>query len=122
MKISGGPSGRVVTLERGGVVNGHMPSVDVLFRSVAAHYGARATGLIMTGMGSDGAQGLGEIKRARGRTFAQDKESCSVFGMPRVAIEKGFVDEIVPLAQMASCLVAAVGRVSPVEECYASIR
>jgi two-component system chemotaxis response regulator CheB len=121
MKISAGPSGRVVTLERGAVVNGHMPSVDVLFRSVAAHYGARATGLIMTGMGSDGAQGLGEIKRARGRTFAQDKESCSVFGMPRVAIEKGFVDEVVPLAQMASCLVAAVGRVSPVEECYASI-
>jgi two-component system chemotaxis response regulator CheB len=115
-------SGCEVALEHGAVVNGHMPSVDVLFRSIAAEYGAQATGVIMTGMGSDGAQGLGEIKKAGGRTFAQDKESCSVFGMPRVAIEKGFVDETVPLTEMASRLIAAVGRVSPVEESHAISR
>jgi two-component system chemotaxis response regulator CheB len=122
MKVLRGRAGCELALERGSVVNGHMPSADVLFRSVAAEYGAQATGVIMTGMGNDGAQGIGEIKKAGGRTFAQDKESCSVFGMPRVAIEKGFVDEIVPLTEMAARLIATVGRVSPVEECHASSR
>lgn len=115
-------AGCEVSLEQGSVVNGHMPSVDVLFRSVAAEYGAQATGVIMTGMGSDGAQGIGEIKKAGGRTFAQDKESCSVFGMPRVAIEKGFVDEAVALTEIASRLIDAVGRVLPMEESHASSR
>ncbi|HWO01398.1 MAG TPA: chemotaxis response regulator protein-glutamate methylesterase [Blastocatellia bacterium] len=122
MKVSRGRSGCEVTLERGSVVNGHMPSVDVLFRSIAAEYGAQATGVIMTGMGSDGAQGIGEIKKAGGWTLAQNKESCSVFGMPRVAIEKGFVNEVVPLTEMASRLTTAVGRVTPLEECHASSR
>jgi two-component system chemotaxis response regulator CheB len=122
MKVRRGRFGCEVTLERGSVVNGHMPSVDVLFRCIAAEYGAQATGVIMTGMGSDGAEGIGEIKKAGGKTLAQDKESCSVFGMPRVAIEKGFINEVVPLAEMASRLIAAVGRVSPLEECHASSR
>ena len=76
----------------------------------------------MTGMGSDGALGIGEIQEAGGRTFAQDKESCSVFGMPRVAIEKGFVDETVPLTELASRLISVVGRMSPSEECHAISR
>lgn len=119
MKVRRVRSGCEVTLEHSAVVNGHMPSVDVLFRSVAAEYGEHAMGVIMTGMGSDGALGIGEIKKAGGTTFGQDKESCSVFGMPRVAIEKGFVDEIVPLTEMASRVVAAVGRVPLGEECHA---
>ena len=122
MKVRRSLSGCEISLERSAVVNGHMPSVDVLFRSVAKEYGALATGVIMTGMGNDGAMGIGEIKNAGGMTFAQDKESCSVFGMPRVAIERGFVDEVVSLTEMASRVIARVGRVSVGEECHAISR
>jgi two-component system chemotaxis response regulator CheB len=122
MKVRRNSSGGEVTLERSAVVNGHMPSVDVLFRSVAAEYGAQAIGVIMTGMGSDGALGIGEIKKAGGITLGQNKESCSVFGMPRVAIEKGFVDEVVPLTEMAARVIAEVGRLSVGEECHAISR
>jgi two-component system chemotaxis response regulator CheB len=117
--IRAGVSSQII-IERGALVNGHMPSVDVLFRSVAQQYGAQATGLIMTGMGSDGAEGLGEIKKAGGHTIAQDKASSSVFGMPRVAIEKGFAQKVLPLAEISSYLVNVVGRASKVEESYAT--
>src|SRR6185369_11258100 len=110
MKARKTSHGCEVLLEGGALVNGHKPSVDVLFRSVAEEYGSSATGIIMTGMGSDGAKGLGEIKDAGGHTFAQDKESCAVYGMPRVAVEKGFANQIVPLAEMASYLTYKVGR------------
>jgi two-component system chemotaxis response regulator CheB len=63
----------------------------------------------MTGMGSDGSEGIGEIKKAGGYTLAQDKESCMIFGMPRVAISKGYIDQVVPLVDMASYLISAVG-------------
>ena len=117
--IRAGLSSQII-IERGALVNGHMPSVDVLFRSVAQQYGAQATGLIMTGMGSDGAEGLGEIKKAGGHTIAQDKASSSVFGMPRVAIEKGFAQKVLPLAEISSYLVNVVGRAGKVEESYAT--
>lgn len=71
------------------LVNRHCPSVDVLFESVAAAAGERAVGILMTGMGADGAQGLLAIRRAGGVTVAQSKESCVVFGMPKVAMELG---------------------------------
>ena len=116
MKVMRTASGGQVILERGGLVNGHMPSVDVLFRSVAEQYGPQATGLIMTGMGSDGADGLGEIKRAGGHTIAQDKSSSSVFGMPRVAIDRGFAQKILPLTEMPSYLVGVLGSGPKVEE------
>jgi two-component system, chemotaxis family, protein-glutamate methylesterase/glutaminase len=119
MKVRKTPAGCEVLLEGGALVNGHKPSVDVLFRSVAEEYGSSATGIIMTGMGSDGAKGLGEIKEAGGHTFAQDKESCAVYGMPRVAVEKGFANQIVPLAEMASYLMYKVGRLDALEETYA---
>ena len=109
MKLRETPRGPEIILERGLQVNGHMPSVDVLFGSVARAYGPRAVGVIMTGMGGDGAQGLGEIKRVGGVTAAQDRESCSIFGMPRVAIEKGFVDTVLPLGGIADFLIATVG-------------
>ena len=119
MKVRKTPSGCQVLLEGGAQVNGHKPSVDVLFRSVAQEYGALATGIIMTGMGSDGAQGLGEIKKAGGHTVAQDKESCAVYGMPRIAVEKGYANKIVPLAEMAAYLSSEVGRLVAWENSHA---
>jgi two-component system, chemotaxis family, protein-glutamate methylesterase/glutaminase len=119
MKVRKTPAGCQVLLEGGAQVNGHKPSVDVLFRSVAEEYGALATGIIMTGMGSDGAQGLGEIKGAGGNTIAQDKESCAVYGMPRIAVEKGYANKIVSLAEMASYLSSKAGRIVAVEKSHA---
>jgi two-component system chemotaxis response regulator CheB len=119
MKVRKTPGGCEVLLEGGPHVNGHKPSVDVLFRSVAAEYGALATGIIMTGMGSDGAQGLGEIMSAGGHSIAQDKESCAVYGMPRVAVERGYANKIVPLTEMAQYLSFKVGRLGAMEESYA---
>jgi two-component system chemotaxis response regulator CheB len=81
-------------------VNRHCPSVDVLFRSVAKFAGRNAVGVIMTGMGDDGARGLLEMKQAGAHTLAQDEESCVVFGMPKEAIKLGAVDRIVPLSQI----------------------
>jgi two-component system chemotaxis response regulator CheB len=102
--------GPVVQLDRGTPVNGHMPSVDVLFRSVAKEYGRRATAVIMTGMGTDGAEGIGEIRKAGGQTMAQNKETCAIFGMPRVAIERGYVQKVGTLSDIANWLLSAVGK------------
>jgi two-component system chemotaxis response regulator CheB len=110
LKVKRMPHGDVAEIERREPVSGHMPSVDVLFRSVAEEFGANAVAIIMTGMGSDGASGIGEVKRAGGLTVAQDKESCTIFGMPRAAIDRGCIDKVVPLVDMASYLVSTVGR------------
>jgi two-component system chemotaxis response regulator CheB len=83
-------------------VNGHRTSVDVLFQSVAAELGDKSIGVIMTGMGDDGAASLGEIKRAGGFTIAQSEDSCVVFGMPKAAIERGHVMRILPLESIAA--------------------
>ncbi len=102
------PGGRHMLLRRDGaqyyvdvidgpLVNRHRPSVDVLFRSVAKHAGANALGVIMTGMGDDGAAGLLEMRKAGARTVAQDEESCVVYGMPKEAVKKGAVEKTVPL-------------------------
>jgi two-component system chemotaxis response regulator CheB len=88
----------------GPLVNRHRPSVDVLFRSVAKSAGGNALGIIMTGMGDDGAAGLLEMKNAGARTVAQDEESCVVFGMPKEAIKRGGVDKILPLGGIAQDL------------------
>jgi len=81
----------------GPLVNRHRPSVDVLFRSVAKCAGANALGVIMTGMGDDGAAGLLEMRNAGARTVAQDEESCVVYGMPKEAVKRGAVEKTVPL-------------------------
>lgn len=120
MKVRKTAAGCEAVLEGGAPVNGHKPSVDVLFRSVAEQYGPLATGIIMTGMGSDGAEALGEIKNAGGDTVAQDKESCAVYGMPRIAAERGYAGKIVPLTEMAEYLSSRVGRLAETEKCYAS--
>lgn len=85
-------------------VKHHRPSVDVLFRSAALTVGQNAVGIIMTGMGDDGAEGMLELKQSGAYNIAQDENSCIVFGMPKVAIEKGAVDTILPLDQIAGHL------------------
>jgi two-component system chemotaxis response regulator CheB len=98
-----------VAIKDGPLVSRHRPSVDVLFRSAAQQAGANAVGIIMTGMGDDGARGLLEMKTAGARTVAQDEESCIVFGMPKEAIELGAADKIIPLDTIpAEILRAAV--------------
>ena len=88
-------------LNQGPPVNRHRPSVDVLFRSAANVAGANAMGIILTGMGKDGAQGLLEMKQAGAHTIAQDEASCVVFGMPKEAIAMGGACEVLPLQNIA---------------------
>jgi two-component system chemotaxis response regulator CheB len=87
-------------------VSGHCPSVDVLFTSVAEAAGDRALGLLLTGMGADGAQGLLRMRNAGARTIAQDEATCVVFGMPREAIRLGAADRVLPLDRIASAILA----------------
>lgn len=87
-------------------VNRHRPSVDVLFRSAAQHAGKNAVGVILTGMGRDGAAGLLDMKKAGAYTLAQDEASCIVFGMPREAIALGAADEIASLPEMSRRVMA----------------
>ncbi|MEW6220757.1 MAG: chemotaxis response regulator protein-glutamate methylesterase [Thermodesulfobacteriota bacterium] len=89
-----------VNVKSGPMVCHQRPSVDVLFNSVAVYAGANAVGVILTGMGKDGAQGMLKMKEAGARNIAQDEASCVVFGMPREAIEMGAVDRVVPLDQV----------------------
>lgn len=93
-----------VSLNTGVAVNRHRPSVDVLFRSVANVVGGAAIGILLTGMGRDGAQGLLEMREAGAYTIAQDKESCVVFGMPKEAINLGAAKIVLPLNDMAEHL------------------
>lgn len=86
-----------VEVRTGPLVSRHRPSVDVLFRSAARYAGKNAVGVIMTGMGDDGAKGMREMKDAGAWTIAQDEESCVVFGMPKEAIKLGGVDKVLPL-------------------------
>lgn len=90
-----------VEVRTGPLVSRHRPSVDVLFRSAARYAGKNAVGVIMTGMGDDGAKGMLEMKQAGAFTIAQDKESCVVFGMPNEAIKLGGVDRALPLDKIA---------------------
>jgi two-component system, chemotaxis family, protein-glutamate methylesterase/glutaminase len=95
-----------VEIMDGPPVNRHKPSVDVLFRSVAKYAGKNALGIIMTGMGDDGARGLKEMHDAGARTVAQDEQSCVVFGMPKEAIKLGAAERILSLSAMAGIIEA----------------
>ncbi len=97
-----------VKLNNGPAVNRHRPSVDVLFRSVAQFAGRNAVGVILTGMGNDGAAGMLEMHKAGAYTLAQNEASCVVFGMPREAIATGGVNEVVDLSQMSQRMLAQV--------------
>jgi len=87
----------------------HRPSVNVLFRSAAQAAGRNAVGVILTGMGDDGAEGMAELKAAGARTIAQDEASCVVFGMPREAILRGGVDEVLPMSRIAPTVLKWAG-------------
>jgi two-component system chemotaxis response regulator CheB len=89
---------------RGSPVSGHCPSVDVLFQSVARIAKAKAVGVILTGMGRDGARGLLAIRDAGGRTLGQNEASCVVYGMPKAAFELGAVERQLPLEKVASAI------------------
>jgi two-component system chemotaxis response regulator CheB len=106
MRVRRMPLGDVVLLSDEDRVNGHRPSVDVLFKSVAQEIGSRAVGVLMTGMGEDGAEGLGILKAVGATTIAQDEASCVVYGMPKVAIEKGYAQRVVSLEMMPTTIVA----------------
>jgi two-component system chemotaxis response regulator CheB len=86
-------------------VSGHCPSVDVLFNSVSKVAGSNAIGVILTGMGSDGAKGMKHMHEAGAKTIAQSEESCVVFGMPKEAIKCGAVDKVVPLSEISQEIV-----------------
>jgi two-component system, chemotaxis family, protein-glutamate methylesterase/glutaminase len=99
-----------VSVKDGPLVSRHRPSVDVLFRSAAAAAGSNAIGVIMTGMGDDGAHGMQEMKQAGAFTIAQDEATSIVFGMPKEAIARGCVDRVLPLQSIASGILHAAAR------------
>ena len=98
-----------VRVYRGERVNRHLPSVDVLFSSCARQLGKNAIGVLLTGMGADGAKGMLEMKVAEAHTIAQDEATCVVFGMPREAIQLGAVDQVLPLGRIPTALLHRLG-------------
>jgi len=106
MLLKHSPGGYLVEIKDGPMVCYQRPAVDVLFHSVAQAAGSNATGAILTGMGSDGAQGMLAMKKAGARTIAQDEASCVVFGMPKEAIRHGAVDRVLPLSAIPDAILA----------------
>ncbi len=104
MRVKKMPLGNVVALTDEAPVNGHRPSVDVLFRSVAEEFGSQSVALLMTGMGEDGALGMGDVRAAGGYTVAQSQETCVVFGMPKAAIDRGFALRVANLQDLPALL------------------
>ncbi len=94
-----------VEVKSGPLVSRHRPSVDVLFRSASRYAGKNACGVIMTGMGDDGAKGMLELKESGAVTIAQDEATCIVFGMPKEAIKLGGVNQILPLDTIAGAVI-----------------
>ena len=105
MVIRKDPAGYRLVVKDGPLVTGHRPSVNVLFRSVSRYAGMRATGVILTGMGADGAAGMLLMKEAGAHTIAQNEDTCVVFGMPKEAIALKCVDTVLPIQHIAAKLV-----------------
>jgi two-component system chemotaxis response regulator CheB len=99
-----------VKLNKEPAIGGLRPAVDPMMVSVAEAYGAKTIGVILTGMGHDGAKGMQAIKRLRGLTIAEDQSTSVVFGMPKAAIEAGVVDTVLPLPQIADGIVQCLKR------------
>lgn len=112
MKLARSGANYIVKLDYGEPVNRHRPSVDVLFHSAAEVAGNNAVGVLLTGMGKDGAQGLLAMKQAGAITFAQDEASCVVFGMPREALHIGAAEVAVPLSEISERILASAGSTS----------
>lgn len=106
MLLERGNQGYYVTVKDGPPVNRHKPSVDVLFRSGVNSAGPNALGVIMTGMGDDGARALGELRQSGAFTVAQNEETCVVYGMPRAAVEYNSVDRVLPLDSIAPVIMS----------------
>ncbi len=106
MRLVQAGDGFVVALSDGPLVSRHRPSVDVLFQSVAAAAPNRSIGVILTGMGEDGADGMWQMKQRGAITFAQDEATCAVFGMPKAAIKRRAVDHILPLDELAPAVIS----------------
>lgn len=113
LKIKRTPYGVVSVLSLFPPVSGHRPSATVLFNSVAEEYRENATGIIMTGMGEDGVEGLRSIKERGGLTIAQDEETSVVYGMPKVAIERGYVDMVLSLDEIIPQLIRSLSQRVP---------
>ncbi len=94
----------IIESKPGPIVRGHCPSVEVLFESVAQYVGANAIGVILTGMGSDGADGMLAMRQAGARTIAQDEASCVVYGMPKSAVERGGAEAVFPLPEIPGAI------------------
>lgn len=115
LEIASSGCDRVVRTVDAPPVNRFRPSVDVLFKSVARHVGPNAIGVILTGMGCDGARGLLAMRERGAVTIAQDEDSCVVFGMPKESIAIGAVEHVRPLPRIASCILRSCSRRTPVE-------
>lgn len=111
MKLASDARGYYITSQRGEKVNGHCPSVEVLFHSVATVAGRNAVGVILTGMGADGAKGLLAMRKAGAYTIGQDEESCVVYGMPMVAFNIGAVQKQLPLGQICGEIIDRVNKI-----------
>jgi two-component system, chemotaxis family, protein-glutamate methylesterase/glutaminase len=109
LKVGAGDGGPVLLLSTGPRLSAHCPSVDVLFQSVAVEFGSRAVGVLLTGMGEDGAAGLFAIRQASGQTLAQDEESSVVFGMPKAAIVRGAAGQVLSLERMPEGILGSLG-------------
>ena len=109
LAVRAGAAGPCAEITRGALVSRHRPSVDVLFRSVAAIAGRDAVGVVLTGMGDDGCDGMRALRAAGARTVAQDEASCVVFGMPKAAIDAGVIEDVVPLERVAAAMLASRG-------------
>ncbi|QXL84280.1 chemotaxis response regulator protein-glutamate methylesterase [Comamonas sp. NLF-1-9] len=108
-RLSRSGANYLAVVDDGAPVNRHKPSVEVLFKSVAAQVGRNAYGIMLTGMGDDGAAAMREMRDAGSYNFVQDEASCVVFGMPREAIAHGAADEVLPLKEIAGALLARLG-------------
>ena len=107
--VGGGTETLIAKMIEGDKVSGHRPSIDAMFESVAQKLGPAAIGIVLTGMGQDGARGLLAMRRAGGRTIAQDEATSTVYGMPRAAADMGAAENILPLPRIAERALSAAG-------------
>jgi two-component system, chemotaxis family, protein-glutamate methylesterase/glutaminase len=112
MRVCAGSGGTHLALDQGPTVWGVRPAADPLFRSVATAFGVQAVGVVLTGIGRDGADGLKQIHDAGGIGIAQDKDSATIYGMPGAAVQAGGARHVLPVSQIAGAIVSELSRLS----------